>query len=378
MPAWWRGLLAWSGRLVLIKSVILARPIHQLLVADALVWLLEEINKWIRAFFWVAKDKVLGGQCLIAWDRICQPTEFGGLGVKNLQLQGLALRILWEWLRRTDASRPWQGLPALKDQKAREVFDSLVVIRVGDGAKTLFWYDRWLRGRSVAEYAPEVHALVTTQCKNIRTVQQTLLNHRWLNDVRGALSLNAMAQCLLLLSLVTTFFRDAEVPDEFTWPCAKNGQYSARETYKRLCLGRERWEGASYVWRCWAPLRCKIFAWLALHARLWTADRRFRFGLQTTRSSCFTCLQEEDTVKHIMAGCVYTRQVWVGWLLKLQIMVDAPQMDDSLQSWWFRTRTRFGSKERRGFDSLVVLVSWRLWRQRNVRCFNNIQKQFSV
>jgi hypothetical protein len=28
MPAWWRGLLARSGRLVLIKSVILARPIH--------------------------------------------------------------------------------------------------------------------------------------------------------------------------------------------------------------------------------------------------------------------------------------------------------------------------------------------------------------
>jgi hypothetical protein len=117
-----------------------------------------------------------------------------------------------------------------------------------------------------------------------------------------------------------------------------------------------------------------LFAWLAFHGRLWTAERRFRFGLQTTRSPCFTCLQEEDTLKHIMAGCVYTRQVWVGCLLKLQVMVDAPQMDDSLQSWWLRTRNRFRSKERRGFDSLVVLVSWRLWRQRNARCFNNIQK----
>jgi hypothetical protein len=28
--------------------------------------------------------------------------------------------------------------------------------------------------------------------------------------------------------------------------------------------------------------------------------------------------------------------------------------------------------------TLVVLVSWRLWRQRNARCFNNTEKQFSV
>jgi hypothetical protein len=71
MPTWWKGLLARSGRLTLIKAVILARPVHQLLVADAPAWLLEEINRWIRAFFWAGKDHVSGGQCLIAWQRIC-------------------------------------------------------------------------------------------------------------------------------------------------------------------------------------------------------------------------------------------------------------------------------------------------------------------
>ncbi|KAM0829792.1 hypothetical protein ACQ4PT_066642 [Festuca glaucescens] len=50
LPACQRGLLARSGRLVLIKAVVMARPIHQLLVADALAWLLEEINKWTRGF----------------------------------------------------------------------------------------------------------------------------------------------------------------------------------------------------------------------------------------------------------------------------------------------------------------------------------------
>jgi hypothetical protein len=49
-----------------------------------------------------------------------------------------------------------------------------------------------------------------------------------------------------------------------------------------------------------------------------------------------------------------------------------------MQSWWSQTRAHFQSKETRGFDSLVVLVSWRLWRQRNARCFQNTQKQYSV
>jgi hypothetical protein len=39
-PPWRRGLLARAGRLVLVKTVIAAKPIHQLLVAEAPVWLL--------------------------------------------------------------------------------------------------------------------------------------------------------------------------------------------------------------------------------------------------------------------------------------------------------------------------------------------------
>jgi hypothetical protein len=60
LPAWQRGLIARHGRLLLIKSVIAAKPIHQMLVAEAPVWMLEELEGWQRAFFWSAKEKVNG------------------------------------------------------------------------------------------------------------------------------------------------------------------------------------------------------------------------------------------------------------------------------------------------------------------------------
>uniref|UniRef100_M8BFV5 asparagine--tRNA ligase n=2 Tax=Triticinae TaxID=1648030 RepID=M8BFV5_AEGTA len=59
----------------------------------------------------------------------------GGLGARDLRLQGLALRVRWEWLRRTDSERPWQGLPMAVDREARAVFDSLAHIEVGRGNK---------------------------------------------------------------------------------------------------------------------------------------------------------------------------------------------------------------------------------------------------
>jgi hypothetical protein len=51
MSAWYRGLMDGAGRLILIKVVVFARPIHLLLIADPLAWLLDEITKWARAFF---------------------------------------------------------------------------------------------------------------------------------------------------------------------------------------------------------------------------------------------------------------------------------------------------------------------------------------
>ncbi|KAM0911464.1 hypothetical protein ACQ4PT_013479 [Festuca glaucescens] len=118
VPAWQRGLVRREGRLVLLNSVVAARAVHQMVVTEAPLWLLEEINKWMRAFFWAGKSEVRGGQCLVAWRSICKPKEFGGLGVKDLRLQGLALRVRWHWLRRTDQERPWQGLPGLNDPEA--------------------------------------------------------------------------------------------------------------------------------------------------------------------------------------------------------------------------------------------------------------------
>lgn len=114
------------GRLILINSIVRARPIHHLIVANAPKWALDSIDRGCKAFFWAGSEEIHGGQCLVAWSRVCRPKELGGLGVLNLHTQGIALRLRWEWLRRTDNSKPWQGLAMSADKEMQAAFASLV------------------------------------------------------------------------------------------------------------------------------------------------------------------------------------------------------------------------------------------------------------
>ena len=45
-------------------------------------------------------------------------------------------------------------------------------------------------------------------------------------------------------------------------------------------------------------------------------------------------------------------------------------VNDNLESWWGSTRKLIRKETRRAFDSLVILVCWHLWKQRNARVFH--------
>jgi hypothetical protein len=67
-------------------------------------------------------------------------------------------------------------------------------------------------------------------------------------------------------------------------------------------------ELASKVWRSVAPLKCKIFWWLAKRHRLPTNERRFRHQLSAS-ASCPSCALDED-VAHLLLSCHRAREVW--------------------------------------------------------------------
>jgi hypothetical protein len=43
-----------------------------------------------------------------------------------------------------------------------------------------------------------------------------------------------------------------------------------------------------------------------------------------------------------------------------------------MPDWWLFQRKQIGKGQREGFDSLVVLTCWLLWKERNARVFNKV------
>jgi hypothetical protein len=103
--------------------------------------------------------------------------------------------------------------------------------------------------------------------------------------------------------------------------------------YRSFFIGRTTLKGAKEVWRAAVPPKVKFFFWLALHGRLWTAERRRRHGLQN-ESPYTLCDQEDETSDHLLAACVYSHDVWLHILSLAGLAHLAPPDDAASVDWW--------------------------------------------
>jgi hypothetical protein len=75
-----------AGQLVMVKVVLTAAPIYHLIALDLPKWVLKAIDKKRRGFLWKGHQQANGGNCLVAWEKVQRPLEYGGLGIHNLEL----------------------------------------------------------------------------------------------------------------------------------------------------------------------------------------------------------------------------------------------------------------------------------------------------
>lgn len=111
LPPCHGALMARSGRLVWIKSVLRAVPIYSMMAENLPPWARKEIDAICRKFFWAGREESIKGKCLVAWPGVCRPTSLGGLGISDLKLAGFALQTRWLWLQKVDNDRAWSQLP---------------------------------------------------------------------------------------------------------------------------------------------------------------------------------------------------------------------------------------------------------------------------
>lgn len=133
-------------------------------------------------------------------------------------------------------------------------------------------------------------------------------------------------------------------------------------------FGSTMFVGAKLLWKSWAPPKTKLFMYLAINRRTWTAERRHRHGLQDD-DECTLCSQEPETIEHLLLHCPVAREVWWTALNFIQMPQRFGIDDLNICDTWNRLRVRLPKQQRKGMDSLFILVSWQIWKQRNDKVF---------
>jgi hypothetical protein len=331
LAAWKGNLISREGRLVLLKSVLSSMVIYMMTTHKFPTWVIEQIEKKCRAWFWRGEGSCNGGHCRVSWSIVCRPKELGGLGVHDLTKFGRALRLRWMWLAWKNPSRPWVGSALPCDEVDQALFSAATVLTLGDGCIANFWKDRWLHGSSPRELIDEVQ-LSETQ------------------------------------------------PDSIRWRLEESSDYSAKSAY------RVQFSGAIYsgfpatVWRCWAPGKCKFFLWTAALGRILTADALQMRGWENNYF-CQLCFRNLETPWHILTECPWTRQVWAA----LASLAASPALSpsswtdiSSITEWLHLCHNNSPQEARKGVKSLIMLAAWEIWKERNRRVFQHEELSVSA
>jgi hypothetical protein len=88
-------------------------------------------------------------------------------------------------------------------KKAGSFFSTGLVSKVGNGAHTLFWTDKWFLGQNVCSLAPKLFAIIPKRIANKRTVLEALSNRKWISDIKGAMSVGVIVEDLNLWELLS-------------------------------------------------------------------------------------------------------------------------------------------------------------------------------
>ena len=152
-------------------------------------------------------------------------------------------------------------------------------------------------------------------------------------------------------------------PDSIVWKLSNNGCYSAKSAYMAQFISLTSSVMPTLVWKPWAPPKCKLFAWLVLQNRIWTADRLERRGWDNC-GRCKLCNRVQESAAHILFQCSFSSRVWIvvkSWLGMHDIFPSDWRIIPTVKDWWEEV-IHGVSQHGKALASLAMLVSWELWK----------------
>ena len=143
--------------------------------------------------------------------------------------------------------------------------------------------------------------------------------------------------------------------DSHSWRFESSGVFTTKSAYRAFFHGSINFEPWRQIWKTWAPPEYKVFLWLAVRDRCWTADHLVKRNLPHP-NQCPLCDQADKTIQHLLTSCIFACKFLFLVLSPLGLQHGVPSLNQqNFVEWWRKASKRTPKDKRKGFNSLVVM-----------------------
>jgi len=388
---WKASLLSIAGRVQLVKSVITSMLTHTMSVYSWPISLLRSMEKCIKNFIWsgdTAKRKLV----TVAWKKVCNSYEGGGLGIRSLVClnEAFNLKLGWDMLH---SNEEWANILRSRAIKRRKpinyhIFSSLwngikhelpVITEnstwlIGNGKNVNFWYDNWC-----GDSLQNTFNLRDTEANNFpQSVSDFITNSHW----------NIPHDITIRFPALNGHVRQITLPledkdDLLIWKHSTSGTLSLKDAYqfKKPQTATLNW--ASKIWCKDIPPSKSLLVWRLMHDKVPTDEKLMERGCSIP-SMCSLCSKHTETSFHLFFECNFAIRLWCwlasvlnlnlqfqslediwtlcdrGWSPQCKIAVTAAIVHIIATIWFYRNQARFQSKSthwRLAINSIISNVA---------------------
>ncbi|XP_019163494.1 PREDICTED: uncharacterized protein LOC109159838 [Ipomoea nil] len=369
--SWNKRLLSRAGKEVLLKSVAQAMPTYTMSIFLLPLTLCYSLERLMNRYWWGRNDRE-DGIHWYAWDRMCKPKKYDGMGFKRLHQFNLALlgKQGWRLLTCPDSlvarvfkaryypttsffdaviggnpSYVWRSIMA-----SQELVKSGCKRRIGNGKSTHVWSHPWLPGTQgtlvLASQTGLIQNMLVSDLIDVDLCSWNIPYVQQLFDPHVASQ---------IVQLPVNLMHD----DLWYWEGDLRGCYSVKDGYKRLgevhAQGSVVWNG---IWRLNIPPKWKNLMWRALSNILPTLDNLIKRRVDLM-NICPACGLLEESIMHIFCTCDYASRVWIASQLP------KPQINGSDFMQWAELWLDGAAGYSRETQGMICGLIHELWMARN-------------
>ncbi|KAG7574769.1 Endonuclease/exonuclease/phosphatase superfamily [Arabidopsis suecica] len=387
---WSAKFLSKGGKEVMIKSVAAALPTYVMSCFRLPKTITSKLTSAVAKFWWGSNGDSRGMHWM-AWNKLCNSKSEGGLGFRNVDDFNSALlaKQLWRLITVPDSlfakvfkgryfrkSNPLENIKSYSPSygwrsicSARSLVNKGLIKRVGSGTSISVWEDPWIPAQ-FPRPAKSNGSLVDPLLKvnNLIDSRSNFWNIALLEEIFDP-------EDIAIISALPVGAPTKE--DTLGWHFTKSGKYTVKSGYHTARLGNLETNFSligpdikplkAHSWKVHCPPKIRHFLWQILTGCVPVTENLRRRGIDCD-TGCARCGEPVETINHTLFQCHPARQVWaLSQIPTAMGIFPTESIFANLDHLFWRIPTDFDS-------SVFPWIIWYIWKARNEKIFDNIDK----